>query len=52
MPVRGESRYIMAEPFYFFDVVGELNVNGVYEEVVLVDREKSLERIRPYLMMI
>lgn len=50
MPVRGDSRFQVGEPFYFFDVTAEINVNGVYEKVVVVDRKKSLENYRPFLI--
>ena len=50
MPVRGFNKYSVGEPFYFFDVKGELVVDGVFEEVVLVDRKESLRQYRPHLM--
>ena len=50
MPVRGGSRYQIGEPFYFFDVKAELHVNGVFEQITLVDREESLSTYRPFLI--
>lgn len=50
MPVRGTSRFQIGEPYFFFDVIAEINVDGVYEKVVIVDRAKSLEKYRPYLL--
>ena len=47
MPVRGDSRYNVGEPFYFFDMKAELNHNGVFEEIIMVDRKKTLEKIDP-----
>jgi len=49
MPIAGKSRYMVGEPFFFYDVVAEINHNGVYKEVVLVDKEESLKRYRPFL---
>jgi hypothetical protein len=51
MPVRGEFRYQVGEPFFYFDVVAEINNNGVFEKVVLVDRKETLKKIRPFLLM-
>lgn len=51
MPVRAENRFQVGEPYYLYDVVAELNHNGIYEKVVMVDREETLKKIRPYLMM-
>ena len=52
MPVQGKSRFCIGEPFYFFDVVAEINHNGVYERVVVVDRKESLNKVRPFLSML
>jgi hypothetical protein len=51
MPVSGSVKLTMAEPYYLFDVKAEITHNGVYEEVVLVDRAESLKKFRPFLMM-
>lgn len=50
MPVRGEYRFQVGEPFFYFDVVAEINNKGVYEKVVLVDRKETLRHIRPFLL--
>lgn len=50
IPVRGTSRFQVGEPFFFFDVTAEINVNGLYEKVIIVDRQKSLEKYRPFLL--
>lgn len=50
MPVIGTSRFAMGEPFYFFDVSAEINHNGVYEKVDIVNRTETLKRLRPFLM--
>lgn len=51
MPVAGKFRYQVGEPFYYYDVRAQINVNGVYKEVVLVDEAESLKKYRPYLFM-
>ena len=51
MPVVGKARFSLGEPFYFFDVQAEITHNGVFEKVILVDREESLKKFRPFLMM-
>lgn len=51
MPVVGKARFALGEPFYFFDVKAEITHNGVLEKVVVVDREESLKKYRPFLMM-
>lgn len=51
MPVVGKARLSLGEPFYFFDVKAEITVNGVMENLVLVDRAESLKKYRPFLMM-
>jgi len=52
MPVPGKFRYQVGEPFYFYDLRAEINNNGVFEEVVLVDGEEVLKRLRPFLFLI
>jgi hypothetical protein len=52
MPVQGKSRFCIGEPFYYFDVVIEINHNGVYEKIVLVDRKESLNKVRPFISML
>jgi hypothetical protein len=51
MPIPGDFRYQVGEPFFIYDCVAEITHNGVYKEVVLVDREESLSRYRPYLFL-
>jgi hypothetical protein len=52
MPVRGNFRYQVAEPYFMFDVVADVNLGGVHEKVVLVDRKKTLQEVRPFLLML
>ena len=52
MPVRGNFRYQVAEPFFMFDVVADVNKNGVHERVVLIDRKETLKEVRPMLLML
>lgn len=52
MPVRGNFRYQVAEPYFMFDVVADVNRNGVHERVVLVDRQATLKEVRPMLLML
>ena len=52
MPVAGKFRFQVGEPFFFYDVVAHINVNGEYKEVVIVDRQEALRRYRPFLMMV
>ena len=37
MPVRAENRFQVGEPYYLYDVVAELNHNGIYEQWVQMD---------------
>ena len=50
MPIRGENRYMVGEPFYFYEVKAELNVNGVCEEFDVVNKEETLKNYRPFLI--
>lgn len=52
MPSNGRFRYQVGEPFFFYDMRAEINHNGVYKEVVLVDENVSLKRNRPFLFLI
>ena len=52
MPVRGDFRYQMSDAYYMFDVVADVNLDGVHEKVVLVDRQETLKKIRPYLLVL
>ena len=52
MPVVGKSRFSLGEPFFYFDVTASMNCNGVHEEITIVDREKTLKKVRPFLMML
>ena len=52
MPVVGKSRFTLGEPFFYFDVTASMNCNGVHEEIIIVDREKTLKKVRPFLMML
>ena len=51
MPVRGEGRFQIGEPFFYFDVTAELNVKGESKKLILVDRQETLKKIRPFLIM-
>lgn len=50
MPVGGRYRFRLEEPFYFFDVKAQITHNGIVEDLVLVDREETLRKVRPHLM--
>lgn len=52
MPVAGKYRYEVGEPFYFYDLRAKINHHGVYKEVVLVDENESLKKVRPFLFLI
>lgn len=52
MPAPGRFRYQVGEPFYFYDLRADVLHNGVYQEVVLVDENECLKRIRPFLYLI
>ena len=52
MPVRGDFKYQISDAYYMFDVVANVNVNGVHEKVVLVDRVETLKKIRPFLFLL
>jgi len=51
MPIAGHSRYQVGEPYFFYDVRAQINHNGVFSEVVLVDENESLKKHRPYLFI-
>ena len=50
MPVRGEARFQVGEPYYFYDIVAEVNHKGVFEKIVLVDGKETLKKVRPFLI--
>jgi hypothetical protein len=52
MPAPGRFRYQVGEPFYFYDLRADILHNGVYQEVVLVDEQECLKRIRPFLFLV
>lgn len=52
MPVHGEWRYQVGEPFYFYDLRAEVVHEGKYKEIVLIDEEEVLAKKRPFLMII
>jgi len=52
MPAPGKFRYQVGEPFFFYDLKAEINHNGVFEEVVMVDETETLKKIRPFLFLI
>jgi len=52
MPVRGNFRYQMSDAYFMYDVVADVNRDGVHEKVVIVDRKQTLKEVRPYLLML
>ena len=52
MPVHGDYRYQVGEPFYFYDLRAEVTHNGQYKEIVLIDENVELKKKRPFLMLI
>ena len=52
MPAHGPFRYQVGEPFYFYDLRAHIHHNGVYKEVVLVDKAEVLKTQRPFLFLI
>lgn len=52
MPVHGEFRYQVGEPFYFYDIRAEVTHNGQFKEVVIVDEKVELQKKRPFLIII
>ena len=52
MPVRGDFKFQMSDMYFMFDVVADVNANGVHEKVVLVDRVETLKKVRPFLLML
>jgi hypothetical protein len=52
MPVHGEWRYQVGEPFYFYSLRAEVSHNGQYKEIVLVDENVELKKKRPFLIII
>lgn len=52
MPVAGKFRYQVGEPFFFYDLRAEITHNGVFKEVVLVDENEVLKKVRPFLFLI
>ena len=53
MPIRGEFRFQMSDAYFMFDVVADVNKgDGTHERVVLVDRQKTLKQVRPFLLML
>ena len=51
MPTHGQFRYQVGEPFYYYDVRAEVNHNGQFKEIVLVDEAVELKKKRPFLML-
>jgi hypothetical protein len=52
MPAPGKFRYQVGEPFYFYDLRAHITHNGVLKEVVLVDENVVLKKMRPFLFLI
>lgn len=52
MPIGGKNRFMPEEPFFFYDLRAELNVDGEFKEIVIIDEKESLKKYRPFLIMI
>jgi len=52
MPSPGKFRYQVGEPFYFYDLRAEITHKGVFKEVVIVDENDVLKKMRPFLFLI
>lgn len=52
MPVHGQFRYQVGEPYYFYDLRADVVHNGQYKEIILVDEKDVLARKRPFLIII
>lgn len=52
MPVHGEFRYQVGEPYYFYDLRADVVHNGQFKEIILVDQEATLAKKRPFLIII
>lgn len=50
MPIRRNNRYALGEPTFLYDVKATLNQNGKVEEIIMVDRNDTLRRHRPFLI--
>lgn len=52
MPVSGQSRYQVGEPFYIYDLRAEVTHKGQFKEIVLIDENVELKKKRPFLFLI
>ncbi len=52
MPVHGQYRYQVGEPYYYYDIRGEITHDGQFKDVVLVDEVDVLAKKRPFLIII
>ena len=52
MPAYGRYRYNVGEPFYYYDLRAEIMYKGVFKEVVLIDENEVLKKMRPFLYLI
>ena len=52
MPAFGRNRFQVGEPFYYYSVVAEILYKGVYKEVVIVNEEEELKKMRPFLFLV
>merc|ERR1711976_531563 len=50
MPVRGDNRFMVGEPYFFYEVKAELNSNGVSSTFDIVNKEETLKNYRPFLI--
>jgi len=52
MPAPGRYRYQCGEPYFFYDLRADINYKGEFIQVVLVDENESLKKIRPFLYLL
>ena len=52
MPVHGQYRYQVGEPYYYYDMRAEVVHNGQYKEIVLIDEKVELAKKRPFLIIV
>ena len=50
MPIWRHNRYALGEPTFLYDVKATLNTDGKISEIIMVDKEETLKRHRPYLI--
>jgi hypothetical protein len=50
MPIRRYNRYALGEPTFLYDVKATINNNGKIAEVIMVDKDETLKKHRPFLI--